>query len=74
MDYFPLDMIRSIRNDLLQKSDLYVLPDFPHATPEIRQEWIQYRQALRDITKTVELSEDGLSVKILSVVWPAKPL
>jgi hypothetical protein len=74
MDYFPLDMIRSIRNDLLQKSDLYVLPDFPHATPEVRQEWIQYRQALRDITKTVELSEDGLSVKILSVVWPAKPL
>ncbi len=67
-------MIRSIRNDLLQKSDLYVLPDFPHATPEVRQEWIQYRQALRDITKTVELSEDGLSVKILSVVWPAKPL
>lgn len=67
-------MIRSIRNDLLQKSDIYVLPDFPHATPEIRQEWIQYRQALRDITKTVELSEDGLSVKILSVVWPAKPL
>lgn len=74
MDYFPLDMIRSIRNDLLQKSDIYVLPDFPHATPEIRQEWIQYRQALRDITKTVELSEDGLSVKILSVVWPAKPM
>ena len=74
MDYFPLDMIRSIRNDLLQKSDVYALPDFPHATPEIRQEWIQYRQALRDITKTVELSEDGLSVKILSVVWPAKPL
>ena len=74
MDYFPLDMIRSIRNDLLQKSDLYVLPDFPHATPEVRQEWIQYRQALRDITKTVELSEDGLSVKILSVVWPAKPM
>lgn len=74
MDYFPLDMIRSIRNDLLQKSDLYVLPDFPHATPEVRQEWIQYRQALRDITKTVELSEDGLSVKILSVVWPAKPI
>lgn len=74
MDYFPLDMIRSIRNDLLQKSDVYALPDFPHATPEVRQEWIQYRQALRDITKTVELSEDGLSVKILSVVWPAKPL
>lgn len=74
MDYFPLDMIRSIRNDLLQKSDVYALPDFPHATPEVRQEWIQYRQALRDITKTVELSEDGLSVKILSVVWPAKPI
>ena len=54
--------------------NVYALPDFPHATPEIRQEWIQYRQALRDITKTVELSEDGLSVKILSVVWPAKPL
>lgn len=67
-------MIRSIRNDLLQKSDIYVLPDFPHATPEARENWIQYRQALRDITKTVELSEDGLSVKILSVIWPAKPV
>jgi hypothetical protein len=74
MDYFPLDMIRSIRNDLLQKSDVYVLPDFPHSTPEARENWIQYRQALRDITKTVELSEDGLSVKILSVAWPNKPV
>jgi hypothetical protein len=74
MDYFTLDMIRSIRNDLLQKSDVYVLPDFPHSTPEARENWIQYRQALRDITKTVELSEDGLSVKILSVAWPNKPV
>jgi len=74
MEYFPLDMIRSIRNDLLQKSDVYALPDFPHSTPEAREKWIQYRQALRDITKTVELSEDGLSVKILSVAWPNKPM
>ena len=37
MEYFPLDMIRSIRNDLLQKSDLYALPDFPHSTPEARE-------------------------------------
>ena len=74
MEYFPLDMIRSIRNDLLQKSDVYALPDFPHSTPEAREEWIRYRQALRDITKTVELSEDGLSVKILSVAWPNKPV
>ena len=74
MNYFPLDMIRSIRNKLLQESDIYVLPDYPHSSPEVRQEWLDYRRNLRDITKTIELSEDGTCAKIVSVPWPAKPI
>lgn len=74
MAYFPVDMIRSIRNKLLQESDIYVLPDYPHSSPEVRQGWLDYRQSLRDLTNDLELSEDGKSAKTLSVPWPAKPI
>ena len=73
MDYIPLSIIRTLRNQLLQASDIYVLPDYPHSSPDVRQEWIDYRRNLRDITKDIELSDDGTSAKVVSVPWPAKP-
>ena len=39
------------RNALLKETDLYVISDYPHKTPEIKEAWITYRQALRDSTK-----------------------
>jgi hypothetical protein len=55
--------IKQQRDSLLVQSDWATLPD---ATPKPNKEaWLNYRQALRDITKTFSSPE--------SVVWPIKP-
>lgn len=58
--------LRARRNQLLLESDKYVLPDYPHKTDEIKQAWLDYRQALRDITSQTETPYD--------VTFPEPPL
>ena len=53
--------VRSRRTYLLDKSDYKALVD-----NNMSQEWVDYRQALRDIT-----TQDGFPY---SVSWPSKPL
>ena len=53
--------VRGRRDNLLSKSDWMALSD----TPPMAQPWIDYRQALRDIT--------GQAGFPFSVQWPAKP-
>jgi len=54
--------IRVKRNELLTASDWTVLPD---VTLDNKQAWLDYRQALRDITITFDTPSN--------VVWPVKP-
>lgn len=56
----PLRLLRAERDKRLAETDWWVLPD---RTPT--QEQLDYRQALRDITKTYSSLDD--------VVWPVKP-
>ena len=49
-DEYELDLFRIERDVLLKESDLYAISDYPHKTPEIKEAWITYRQALRDST------------------------
>lgn len=60
-----LKSLRHKRNTLLDQSDKYVTVDFPHATPEKKQEWLDYRQALRDLPSTTEDPANP--------VWPPVP-
>jgi hypothetical protein len=53
--------MRETRNKLLKETDKYALPDWPHKTPEIRQAWLDYRQALRDLPSKEDLT------------WPTPP-
>jgi hypothetical protein len=46
-DHF-LKRARNIRNELLNKTDRYLLGDYPNLTPEQLTEIKSYRQALRD--------------------------
>jgi len=58
--------MKQIRDDLLLKSDIYVLPDrWEQMTLDKRAEWAAYRQALREITKQEGFPDN--------VVWPTKP-
>ena len=56
------DTVRAKRNVLLTESDWTDLPNTPLSN---KQEWLDYRQALRDIPSTFTNPED--------VVWPTKP-
>lgn len=62
---YPQDRrVRGIRDNLLSRSDRYMIPDFP-ITEETREQWRQYRQVLRDIP-----SQPGFPD---SVIWPTEP-
>ncbi|WP_394443896.1 tail fiber assembly protein [Sulfitobacter sp. M23508] len=56
--------VRRQRDHLLSVSDWTQVPDSPH-TPEQRQAWKEYRQALRDLPENIE--------DLAAVVWPQPP-
>jgi len=61
----PLKQLRKKRNLVLEQTDRYAIPDYPHATEEVKQAWLDYRQALRDLpSNTTDPSNP---------VWPVPP-
>lgn len=60
-----LKQLRTNRNALLDQTDKYIVADYPHPTPEARQAWLDYRQALRDLPSTTEDPTNP--------VWPIAP-
>jgi hypothetical protein len=60
-----LKKLRTKRNTLLEQTDKYIVADYPHPTPEARQAWLDYRQALRDLPSTTE--------DPMNPVWPVPP-
>lgn len=67
-------LLRQERDKLLKETDYLMNPDYPHPTEDIKQQWIQYRQALRDLPTNSDptLTDEGKLDKN-SVVWPIKP-
>lgn len=62
---YPKDIrARFIRDNLLEKSDVYMIPDFP-ITELVREQWRQYRQDLRNLPQQPGFPE--------TIVWPTKP-
>ena len=58
-------ILRKRRDEKLKESDAYVAPDYPHASDEAKQRWLDYRQALRDLPANTEDPENP--------VWPVAP-
>jgi hypothetical protein len=67
-----LKKFREERNALLDKSDKYTILDYPHNSELDKQNWIEYRQDLRDLSRTARptLDEDG---NLKDVEWPVIP-
>lgn len=65
--------IRNYRSRLLQKSDWIVQPDVIHTIQNI-QEWLTYRQQLRDLPETmteyVWLTDDILNFQAMNIPKP----
>ena len=60
-----LNTLRKERDDLLVKTDKYTIPDWPHESLAKQTEWIEYRQALRDLPTATEDPANP--------VWPVRP-
>ena len=60
-----VNKLRSKRNMFLDQSDKYIVADYPHPSPEARQAWLDYRQALRDLPANTEDPANP--------VWPTPP-
>ena len=54
-----LDKVREKRNKLLTNTDKYALPDWPHETLSIQENYINHRQTLRNLPILVTPLEDG---------------
>jgi len=57
--------IRNERNKRLRDTDKYTIPDWPHPTEDVKQAWLDYRQALRDLPTNTEDPSNP--------VWPIAP-
>jgi len=62
----PMYKVRLERNKRLKDSDYTTVSDYNHPTPEIKQAWIDYRQALRDLPAN--------TTDPLNVIWPTPPV
>ena len=69
-----LETLRTERNDVLEKTDRYALPDFPFASEDQRQAWLDYRQALRDLpANSPDATINPESGALVGVEWPDEP-
>jgi len=68
-----LVILRSERYKRLVASDVYSLPDFPHADEAARQAWLDYRQDLRNITTVYPTPVTDDDDNLIGIDWPAKP-
>jgi hypothetical protein len=55
LEVLKLESLRNLRNQLLKDSDWIVLADSPVSLDK-RQEWIVYRQYLRDLPENFDFS------------------
>tara|TARA_B100001057_G_C22779186_1_gene922922 strand:+ start:743 stop:1111 length:369 start_codon:yes stop_codon:yes gene_type:complete len=68
----PMKRLRQERNQKLKESDKYSLPDWPHLSEEVKQAWLAYRQALRDLPSTASPQIDANGA-LTNVTWPTSP-
>ena len=69
----PMKQLREERDKKLLETDKYTsIPDWPHASEEVKQAWVTYRQALRDLpsTSTPQFDENS---ELTNVTWPTPP-
>ena len=66
--YLNIELVKELRtkrNTVLSTTDKYATTDYPHSNLAVQQEWLDYRQALRDLPS---VTEDPANP-----VWPVRP-
>ena len=76
-DIEKYEHLRMERNQLLRDTDFMFCSDYPHKTETIKNEWIIYRQSLRDIPSNININDvifDMDTIYLISgITWPQKP-
>ena len=72
LNALPIKRLRRERDEKLTNCDVYGLNDFPFSTEEIKQSWLDYRQALRNLpsNSSPQLDDNG---ELTNVNWPIPP-
>ena len=65
IDAQPWKELREERNKRIAQTDYLFTSDYPHASEEVKQAWLDYRQALRDLPANTE--------DPAAPVWPEAP-
>jgi hypothetical protein len=71
-----MGMLRFWRQNKLSHTDYMFSSDYQHSSEEIKQAWINYRQALRDLPQNSTPVFDHTCLGDLvpkNVTWPTKP-
>ena len=68
----PFEVLREERNKKLDETDKYLTSDFVYPSGVTKQNWLDYRQALRDLPSNSqpEIDENG---NLINVEWPTPP-
>ena len=68
----PLRLLRIERNQLLTDCDYKAMSDYPYSSDIVKQAWLTYRQALRNLpsNSSPQLDDDG---ELTNVNWPTPP-
>ena len=67
---YPLNTLREQRNILLKESDWVMVSDY---NPPNKDEWVAYRQVLRDLPQTQQNITTDVAGNLIGVVFPEKP-
>ena len=67
-----LDFLREERNKKLKDCDYLLHPDYPILSDTIKQNWITYRQALRDLP-AITFSLLDANGNLTNITWPIPP-
>lgn len=70
-DAYALAQVRQRRNNLLNATDKYTATDFAMSDSD-KKAILEYRQALRDITKTKPTLDWNTAV-VNNITWPTSP-
>lgn len=70
----PYKQLREIRNQMLKRTDIYGLADYPFKDDNHKTAWLTYRQQLRDLPSMSSPTLDSNhSLDPNSVKWPQEP-
>ena len=67
---YSINKLRMMRNNLLKDCDWTMIPD---VNLENKDEWILYRQVLRDLPETNPIVNTDINGNIIDYVFPIKP-